>query len=73
MSEFHRKHQIRTLTLKLFIAFLEKECLERHEFESYRQAYEIVTNYLLFYNQRRIHGSLYDLSPVEFKQALEQQ
>ena len=59
--------------IEAFHSILEKECLERHEFESYRQAYETVTNYLLFYNQRRIHGSLYDLSPVEFKQALEQQ
>jgi putative transposase len=59
--------------IEAFHSILEKECLERHEFESYQQAYETVTNYLLFYNQRRIHGSLYDLSPVEFRQALEQQ
>ncbi|QQE73200.1 IS3 family transposase [Brevibacillus composti] len=43
--------------------------MQRNEFQSYQEAYEIVTNYLLFYNQRRIHGSLYDLSPVEFGKA----
>lgn len=59
--------------IEAFHSILEKECLERHEFGSYQHAYETVTNYLLFYNQRRIHGSLYDLSPVEFRQALEQQ
>ncbi|MGN7472463.1 IS3 family transposase [Brevibacillus sp. SAFN-007a] len=59
--------------IEAFHSILEKECLERHEFESYQQAYETVTNYLLFYNQRRIHGSLYDLSPVEFRQAVEEQ
>ncbi|WP_289143114.1 integrase core domain-containing protein, partial [uncultured Brevibacillus sp.] len=59
--------------IEAFHSILEKECLERHEFESYQQAYETVTNYLLFYNERRIHGSLYDLSPVEFRQAVEQQ
>ncbi|WP_157128225.1 IS3 family transposase, partial [Brevibacillus parabrevis] len=43
------------------------------EFQNYQEAYETVTNYLLFYNQRRIHGSLYDLSPVEFSKAFAQQ
>lgn len=32
--------------IEAFHSILEKECLERHEFESYRQAYETVTNYL---------------------------
>ncbi|ELK38835.1 IS3 family transposase [Escherichia coli] len=55
--------------IESFHSVLEKECLQRNEFQSYQEAYEIVTNYLLFYNQRRIHGSLYDLSPVEFGKA----
>ncbi|MGK8612929.1 IS3 family transposase [Streptococcus pneumoniae] len=55
--------------MESFHSVLEKECLQRNEFQSYQEAYEIVTNYLLFYNQRRIHGSLYDLSPVEFGKA----
>ncbi len=59
--------------IESFHSILEKECLARHEFQSYQEAYETVTNYLLFYNQRRIHGSLYDLSPTEFGVALAQQ
>ncbi|NTZ16245.1 hypothetical protein EXW96_01180 [Paenibacillus sp. JMULE4] len=50
-----------------------QDCLSRQEFESYQDAYHVVSNYLLFYNQRRIHGSLYDLSPEEFFQAVLQQ
>ncbi|WP_415783146.1 transposase, partial [Brevibacillus invocatus] len=55
--------------IESFHSVLEKECLQRNEFQNYQEAYESVTNYLLFYNQRRIHGSLYDLSPVEFGEA----
>ncbi|WP_430016971.1 transposase [Paenibacillus naphthalenovorans] len=59
--------------IEAFHAILEQDCLSRHEFESYQDAYHVVSNYLLFYNQRRIHGSLYDLSPEEFFQAVLQQ
>ncbi|WP_201319372.1 IS3 family transposase [Paenibacillus sp. EPM92] len=59
--------------IEAFHSILEQECLSRHEFESYQDAYRIVSDYLLFYNQRRIHGSLYDLSPQEFHQAVHQQ
>jgi putative transposase len=59
--------------IEAFHAILEQDCLSRHEFESYPDAYHIVSDYLLFYNQRRIHGSLYDLSPTEFLQAVGKQ
>jgi putative transposase len=59
--------------IEAFHAVLEKDCLSRHEFESYQDAYQIVSDYILFYNQRRIHGSLYDLSPAHFIQAIQQQ
>lgn len=59
--------------IEAFHAILEKDCLTRHEFESYQEAYQIVSDYILFYNQRRIHGSLYDLSPSQFIQAIQQQ
>ncbi|WP_328793897.1 IS3 family transposase [Heliomicrobium gestii] len=38
----------------------------KHAFDSYQDAHQVVGEYIDFYNQRRIHGSLYDLSPVEF-------
>jgi putative transposase len=49
---------------------LEAECLSRHEFSSYQEAYQFVIEYIGFYNERRIHGSLYDYAPCEFRKML---
>jgi putative transposase len=49
---------------------LEDECLKRYEFESYADAYTAVNEFVQFYNERRIHGSLYDLSPAQFREAV---
>ncbi|WP_093231634.1 IS3 family transposase [Thermoflavimicrobium dichotomicum] len=38
----------------------------RFEFKSYGEAYEAVTEYIQFYNKRRIHSSLRNLSPNKF-------
>ncbi|MBA4493259.1 integrase core domain-containing protein [Paenactinomyces guangxiensis] len=56
--------------IESFHSSLEKECLIKHEFQSYPEIYQAVTDYIDFYNKRRIHGSLYDLSPYEFMQAI---
>ncbi|SFG95871.1 Integrase core domain-containing protein, partial [Desulfotomaculum arcticum] len=42
------------------------DCLSRHEFVSYQDAYQVISDYIQFYNKRRMHGSLSDLSPLEF-------
>ena len=42
----------------------------RPEFSSYQEAYQLVTDYIEFYNKGRIHGSLYDFAPGEFRQQL---
>lgn len=52
--------------IESFHAILERDCLSRNEYASYQDAYRIVTDYIQFYNKRRLHGSLYDLSPLEF-------
>jgi putative transposase len=52
---------------------LERDCLSRQEFSSYAEAYESVMCYVDFYNHRRIHGSLYDLAPYAFIQAIQNQ
>ena len=44
--------------------------LSAAEFENYQAAYAVVTEYISFYNQRRIHGSLYDLAPEQFIRAI---
>ena len=53
--------------IESFHALLEADCLSRHEFSSYQEAYELVSEYIRFYNERRIHGSLYDFAPCEFR------
>lgn len=57
--------------IEAFHAILERERLMKLEFTSYPEAYEAVVEFIEFYNQRRIHGSLYDLSPAEFVQAIQ--
>jgi putative transposase len=56
--------------IESFHAILEQECYQRHEFESYPQAYEIVSRFIQEYNSIRIHGSIYDLSPYEYMEAV---
>lgn len=55
--------------IESFHRILEDDCLSRHEFESYAQAYETVVEFMDLYNNRRIHSSLNYLSPAEFHQA----
>lgn len=56
--------------IESFHANLERDCLSRHEFTSYQHAYQTVSEYMQFYNQRRLHSSLYDLSPLQFIEQL---
>lgn len=56
--------------IESFHSILEAECYQRHEFETYPQAYEIVTQFIQHYNRIRIHGSIYDLSPYEYIAAI---
>lgn len=56
--------------IESFHAILESECYVRYEFESYQQAYEIVVGFIRNYNQHRIHGSIYDMSPYEYMDAI---
>ncbi|MGG4537567.1 IS3 family transposase [Aneurinibacillus migulanus] len=52
--------------IESFHRILEEDCLSRYEFESYKQAYETVVEFMTFYNERRIHSSIKDLAPNEF-------
>lgn len=52
--------------IESFHSLLENESLSKHELTSYQDAYKVVSEYIEFYNQRRIHGSLYDMSPTDF-------
>lgn len=49
-----------------FHRILEDDCLKKYEFQSYAEAYEVVNEFMEFYNKRRIHSSLKFMSPNEF-------
>ncbi|MHB8158097.1 MAG: integrase core domain-containing protein [Desulfocucumaceae bacterium] len=50
--------------IESFHAILEEKWLSRYEFTSYQEACQTVIDYIQFYNERRIHGSLFDLRLV---------
>lgn len=56
--------------IESFHAILEEECLSRHEFESYAEAYEVVDKFMRFYNKVRIHSGIKFFSPMECYQLL---
>lgn len=58
--------------IESYHAILERECFSRHAFESYPHAYEITSRFIHHYNHHRIHGSIYDLSPSEYRHAVDQ-
>lgn len=49
-----------------FHSILERECFQRHFFESYEEAFRVVDRFMYFYNTKRLHGSLKDMPPVEY-------
>ena len=56
--------------IESFHAILEQECYQYREFETYQQAYLEVSQFIRFYNTNRIHGSIYDLSPYQYIDAI---
>jgi putative transposase len=52
--------------IESFHSVLERECYRRNEFRSFEEAFKEVDRYISFYNKKRLHGSLDDLSPQEF-------
>ena len=55
--------------IEAFHRILEDECTGRWEFESYEEAYEAVMEFMERYNHRRIHRSIFNMSPAEFHKA----
>jgi putative transposase len=43
---------------------LESDCLSRHEFQTYAEAYKRVSEFMDYYNHRRRHGSLKNKAPI---------
>lgn len=52
--------------IESFHRIFEDDCLSRWQFKTYAEAYEAVTDFMVYYNERRMHSSIKDLSPKEF-------
>jgi putative transposase len=52
--------------IEAFHSILEEECFRRNVFDTYGEAYEMVSEFMLFYNERRIHASIGYRPPKEF-------
>lgn len=52
--------------IESFHRILEDDCLSRFQFETYEEAYKAVSEFMKYYNERRMHSSILDLSPNEF-------
>lgn len=52
--------------IESFHRILEDECFKINEFQTYAEAYKIVNEFMIFYNERRLHSSLNYMPPKEF-------
>nr|WP_242851570.1 IS3 family transposase [Clostridium sp. DMHC 10] len=52
--------------IESFHSLLSKECLAWNEIENFTHGYMLIDEYIKFYNEERIHGSLNYMSPNEF-------
>jgi len=52
--------------IESFHSILERDCYAQHEFMSYTEAYQTVTEFIDFYVNRYLHGSLNDMPPAAF-------
>ena len=57
--------------IESFHSILEEDCYSINEFNSYLQVYEVVSEYMDYYNNRYRHGSLNDRPPAEFYESLQ--
>ncbi|MGQ9571536.1 MAG: IS3 family transposase [Thermodesulfovibrionales bacterium] len=55
--------------IESFNSILEGDCLSRHEFESFPNAYHVICDFMDFYNNRRIHSAIKYLTPMECHEA----
>ncbi|WP_397351572.1 IS3 family transposase [Paenibacillus larvae] len=58
------------LAIESFHRLLQDECLARYEFRRTEKPTRLLLRYIRYYNERRIHSSILDLSPYEFYKQL---
>ncbi len=56
--------------IESFHSILNDECYDRNEFQSYMEVYKVVSDYMIYYNDRRRHGNLGNTSPQQYYNAL---
>lgn len=52
--------------IESFHSIIERECYLRHKFECFEEAYYWIDQFMDFYNNRRYHGSLKQMSPARY-------
>jgi len=52
--------------IESFHRILQDDCLNKYEFQTYGEAYQVVSEFIRFYNERRIHSSIRDMAPEKF-------
>lgn len=52
--------------IESFHSIIERDCYAKNEFNSYTEAHKVVTEFIDFYVNRYLHGSLKDMPPAEF-------
>jgi len=66
----HERIPVKTPNMNAFIesfhAILEDDCYKRHEFQNFAEAYQIIAEYMDYYNNRRRHSSIDYKAPNEF-------
>lgn len=55
--------------IESFHSNIERELYSKNYYETFEEAYEAVNRYIDFYNQRRFHGSLKKMSPIQYHEA----
>jgi putative transposase len=54
--------------IESFHRIMEDDCFSRFQFGTYEEAYKELSEFMKFYNERRMHSSILDLAPHEFYQ-----
>lgn len=52
--------------IESFHSILEEDCLRLHEFESFAEAYQVITEFMNYYNEVRLHSSIGYRPPLEY-------
>jgi len=52
--------------IEAFHSILEEDCISLHEFKTFKEAYQTITEFMSFYNEVRLHSSIGYKPPQEY-------